>query len=125
MDEDNNFPKNWLPFLETLLSEMKDKLTRIDGSVIREFAFPEMNNKIKVAIGVRRSGKTCLCFQKIKEYLKNGVPFSRILYINFEDDRLVPLSHQKLAELLEAFYTLYPENHDQTTYLYRGRFFNI
>lgn len=125
MNRDTYLPKKWLPLLESLSFELKDKLARMDGSISREFAFAEMSNKIKVAIGVRRSGKTYLCLQKIKEFLNNGIPLSRILYINFEDDRLAPASHQKLAELLEGFYTLYPENHDQTTYLFLDEIQNV
>ena len=54
---------NYILVLNSLLAEFKDKLDLLDGSVEREFAFPEMVNKIKVAIGVRRSGKTFLCLQ--------------------------------------------------------------
>ncbi len=111
--------------LSSLLIELKDRLNLLDGSVEREFSFPEMANKIKVAIGVRRSGKTYLCLQKIRQYLESGIVFSRILYINFEDDRLAPATQQTLVALLEAFYTLYPENHEQTCYLFLDEIQNV
>ena len=116
---------NYIPVLNSLLAEFKDKLDLLDGSVEREFAFPEMVNKIKVAIGVRRSGKTFLCLQKAKQYIASGISFSRILYINFEDDRLAPATQETLVGLLEAFYTLYPENHDQICYLFLDEVQNV
>src|SRR5205807_1805498 len=48
-----------------------------------------------------------------------------ILYINFEDDRLLPLHHQKLAKLVDAFYSLYPENHDRKCYLFFDEIQNV
>ena len=48
-----------------------------------------------------------------------------ILYINFEDDRLLPLNEQKLAKLVDAFYSLYPENHDRKCYLFFDEIQNV
>lgn len=111
--------------LENLSIELQDKLAGMDGNVQREQRFPDNAQKIKVAIGIRRSGKTFLCLQTIKEYLNSGVPLSRILYINFEDDRLLPLTQEKLVNLLESFYTLYPENHQQLCYLFLDEIQNV
>lgn len=111
--------------LQSLRTEFEDKIRLMNGAIRREVRFPEMTNKIKVAIGVRRAGKTFLCLQKIKEYLNTGIPFSQILYINFEDDRLMPLTQEKLVGLLEAFYTLNPENHDQLCYLFLDEIQNV
>ena len=74
---------------------------------------------------MRRSGKTYFVFQHILALIKNGIPLSRILYINFEDDRLLPLYRQKLASLIEAFYTLYPENHELKCYLFLDEIQNV
>lgn len=41
-----------------------------------------------VFVGVRRSGKSFLMFQKIQELLKNGKTWDDMLYLNFEEDRL-------------------------------------
>lgn len=103
--------------LQVVREELRDALTRIEPSLVpRTVKFPDASNKIKVAIGMRRSGKTYFIYQAILEQLRSGVSFTRILFINFEDDRLLPLDAHKLAALLEAFYTLYPENHDQKCY---------
>lgn len=104
--------------LEILISEFHDKLKFLSGLVPRDIQFPEAPNKIKVAIGMRRSGKTYIVYEKILKLLDDGVLLSRILYINFEDDRLLPLTQEKLAKLIEAFYSIYPENHESKCYLF-------
>lgn len=107
------------------LGELKDRLATIGPLVERVAHFPDADHKIKVAIGIRRSGKTFLLYQTILKLLKENVERTRILYINFEDDRLMPLSREKCAKLLEAFYELYPENHDQRCYLFLDEIQNV
>lgn len=111
--------------LKTLLTEFYDKLERLSDLVHRDAQFPKAPGKIKVAIGMRRSGKTYFIYQHILKLLEEGVPKSRILYINFEDDRLFPMDHTKLAKLIEAFYSLYPENHEKKCYLFLDEIQNV
>jgi uncharacterized protein len=80
---------------------------------------------INVAIGARRAGKTYLLYQKIRELIAQGVSIDQILFVNFEDDRILPMNGQKLAALLEAFYTLYPKNHDLECFLFLDEIQNI
>ncbi|HLB55841.1 MAG TPA: ATP-binding protein [Coxiellaceae bacterium] len=103
--------------LEVLLGEFHRKLQHTTF-IVRDAVFPIAENKIKVAVGMRRAGKTSFIYQTIQALLVKKIPLSRILYINFEDDRLVPLTREKLAKLVDAFYALYPENHDQRCYLF-------
>ena len=81
-----------------LLTEFHDKLGSLRNQVPRETTFPDIDNKIKVAIGMRRTGKTYFIFQKIAHLIQNGVPLSQILYINLEDDRLLPLTREKTTD---------------------------
>ncbi len=111
--------------LEILLGEFRDKLERLREIVTRDKQFPDAPNKIKVAIGVRRAGKTYFLYQQILKLLEDGVDRTAILYLNFEDDRLLPLSEQKLAKLVDAFYALYPENHDRKCYLFFDEIQNV
>jgi predicted AAA+ superfamily ATPase len=48
-----------------------------------------------------------------------------MLYINFEDDRLLPMDQKSLAALLDAFYTLYPDNHQHRCYLFLDEIQNV
>lgn len=111
--------------LPLLLGEFRDKLNLLKNLVLRDAQFPDAPNKIKVAIGMRRSGKTYFLYQKILKILSEGVDKTSILYINFEDDRLLPLNEQKLAKLVDAFYALYPENHDKKCYLFFDEIQNV
>lgn len=111
--------------LQILLGEFRDKLKHLKGLVIREAQFPEAPNKIKVAIGMRRSGKTYFLYQKILKLLDKKVDLTSILYLNFEDDRLLPLDEKKMAKLIDAFYALYPANHDKKCYLFFDEIQNV
>lgn len=111
--------------LQILIEEFQERLSRLTELVPRRATFSEAPNKINVAVGMRRVGKTYLIYQAILRQLELGIPFSRILFINFEDDRLLPLDAHKLAALLEAFYTLYPDNHDHKCYLYLDEIQNV
>jgi predicted AAA+ superfamily ATPase len=111
--------------LKTLLGEFHDKLERLEGLVNRNTQFPEAPGKIKIAMGMRRAGKTFFSYQTILKLIEQGLPKSSILYINFEDDRLLPLNQLKLAKLVEAFYSIYPENHERKCYLFLDEIQNI
>ncbi|NGX63870.1 MAG: hypothetical protein KR126chlam6_01289 [Candidatus Anoxychlamydiales bacterium] len=112
--------------LQVLLGEFQDKLKLIKEKIIRrDISFAKAENMIKVAMGMRRSGKTYFVYQNILDMLKKGTDLSRVLYINFEDDRLLPLDRKKLANLLEAFYSIYPENHEQKCYFFLDEIQNV
>lgn len=111
--------------LQILLGEFYDKLNHLKDLVERDVQFPNAPSKIKVAIGMRRAGKTYFLYQHILKMLGDGVDKKTILYINFEDDRLLPWNEQKLAKLVDAFYSLYPENHDRKCYLFFDEIQNV
>jgi len=114
-----------LPILRILLGEFHDKLKILQGIVRRDARFPEAPNKIKVAIGMRRTGKTYFLYQHILDFIQSGIDKTSILYINFEDDRLLPLDAKKLAQLVDAFYSLYPDNHDKKCYMFFDEIQNV
>ena len=111
--------------LARLLEEFHDNIKSLHDLVPRTAIFPNVKNKINVAIGMRRVGKTYFVFQKIKQLLDIGVELTQILYINFEDDRLFPLNASTLAGLLDDFYSLYPDNHEKPCYFFLDEIQNI
>src|SRR5437016_1125963 len=98
--------------LQFLLGEFYAKIQDLK-LIQRDVQFPDAPNKIKVAMGMRRVGKTYLCYQHIQKLIESGVAKTSILYLNFEDDRLQPIHQQKFAKLVDAFYSIYLENHDK------------
>ena len=111
--------------LQVLLEEFKEKIPSFNEITGRNLAFPDLHNKIFVAMGMRRTGKTYFLLKIINDLLVSKIPLTRILYINFEDDRLFPLTQEKLRELLDGFYTLYPENHDKLCYFFLDEIQNV
>ena len=112
--------------LDTLMAELQDKLITTRNYLVRQIQFPETPHKIQVAIGMRRVGKTCLLLQVLRGLISDQkLPRHRILYLNFEDDRLLPCAEAKLRSLLEGFYQHYPENHDHLCYLFLDEIQNV
>lgn len=107
-----------IELIKTLILEFHEKLSTFHLLIKRDIKFPDIANKILVAIGMRRTGKTHFVFQHIQSLLQKNVSQNHILYINFEDDRLYPLDAKKLGELIDSFYTLYPDNHNHLCYLF-------
>lgn len=112
-----------MSLIETLVGENRER--KWPGLIEREFSFSSASGKVKVAIGVRRSGKTFFQFQQIKKLLQEKIPSDRILYINFEDERLLPLDAKGLGELLDSFYALYPDNHQHKCYFFLDEIQNV
>ena len=90
----------------------------LPASVIkRETTIPLNTGKIITLPGVRRSGKSSIFLLTINELLRQGVPKERILYINFDDERLIfePGENDKI---LEAYRELFPEIPFSEVYLF-------
>jgi predicted AAA+ superfamily ATPase len=68
------------------------------------FVEPQANH---VFVGIRRAGKTFLMFQEIKQMLTSGHALREVLYINFEDERLLEMQAKDLEQLTEAHLELF------------------
>jgi predicted AAA+ superfamily ATPase len=81
-------------------------------------------DEIIVIKGVRRSGKSTLMLNQIKKLHQNNIPKNNILFINFEDPRLI--NHLSL-ELLEQIYEVYFEylNPSDKPYIFLDEVQNI
>jgi hypothetical protein len=111
--------------LQTLQDEFHSTLSLTEKSTPRAYQFPEAKNLIKVAVGMRRSGKTYFLFQTIRELLSKQIELKRILYLNFEDDRILPMDFKAMGQMIDTWYTLYPENHDHCCYLFLDEVQNV
>ena len=52
-------------------------------------------------IGIRRTGKSYMMYQQIKQLEASGIPLSQIVYVNFEDERLLEMTAEDLNLILE------------------------
>ncbi|MHC4887019.1 MAG: ATP-binding protein [Planctomycetota bacterium] len=91
----------------------------------RDCELPRLPRKADVVIGMRRTGKTFFCYQKIKELLDQGVALHEILYLNFEDDRLIDFSVEHFQLILDIYYARYPENRDRRCHFFLDEIQNI
>ena len=67
--------------------------------IIREYDLEENVNYCFV--GIRRTGKSYLMYQQIKRLLNEGVGLHQIVYVNFEDERLLEMTSEDLNLILE------------------------
>ena len=88
------------------------KLIRRDIS----YDIPEVQRALTI-IGPRRAGKTYFMFQIIKDLL-GQIDRRKIIFVNFEDPRLIDVNLDDLMEFLDVFYTIYPENVKETCYFF-------
>lgn len=88
-----------------------------------DLACPE--NKIRCVTGVRRSGKTFAFYQLIDDLLKQKIEKQRILYINFEDERLLPLSAPDFSTILNTYYETYPALKEKKVFVFFDEIQNI
>jgi uncharacterized protein len=79
----------------------------------RRTELPWLKNKADTIIGMRRSGKTYFLFQIAQNMIASGIPREAILYLNMEDERLIPLSTVDLQLIPDIFYRLQPSMRDR------------
>ncbi len=62
----------------------------------RQLVLPRLPRKIDVVVGMRRSGKTWFLYQQLNSHEAAGVERDRLLYLDFEDERLAGLESADL-----------------------------
>jgi hypothetical protein len=77
-----------------------------------------VEGKANVVVGMRRTGKTWFCYQLMKELLDQGIPKERILYLNFEDERLLPFEAAHFQTILETSFRKFPSFKDSPCYFF-------
>lgn len=85
----------------------------------RHARLPWLPGKVDTVIGMRRTGKTCFVFQVIKDLLSRGVPKESVLYLNFEDERLLPMTVADMQMIPDIYYRRFPQLRDsQCTFFF-------
>lgn len=72
---------------------------------LRDFSYEDFGNY--VFVGIRRAGKSYLLYQRMQQFLAEGIGWDEMLYLNFEDERLVGMQLQDLNLLLETHLEMY------------------
>jgi hypothetical protein len=84
----------------------------------RDIRIPQVPGKAVAVIGPRRAGKTTFLWQVLGERLAADTPRERLLYFNFEDERLAGLAADNLGLIVEEYYRLHPEVRDRERVLF-------
>ena len=91
--------------LEQVLSEQQLELYNLSSKTLctrpEEQLVDLDSNMAQVVIGVRRCGKSTLCFNVLKN---SGVLFA---YANFDDERFEEMTSNDLNSVLEVLYKIY------------------
>lgn len=91
---------------------------KLPETVPRKLQLPLGTKKVVTLVGIRRVGKTFLLFETMQRLLSQGVDKRQILYLNFEDDRLLPFDVNDFDLILRAHDELFPEVIDKKRYLF-------
>ncbi len=92
--------------------------------VSRDYVLPLTLNKIITVIGPRRSGKTALLQFAAQKLVKDGIKATQIIYINFEDERLLLLA-KDLDKILQAYAEMYPKQELADCYFFFDEIQNV
>lgn len=79
----------------------------------RHIQLPWLPGKIDTVVGMRRSGKTWFLYQVISELIDKGIPRESILYLNLEDERLLPMGASDLHLIPDIYFRRYPHLKDR------------
>lgn len=86
---------------DTLKQIMIDQKEIYLNNTIITRQYPLEENVNYCFVGIRRTGKSYLMYQQIKQLESKGVPLSQIVYVNFEDERLLEIKVTDLNTILE------------------------
>lgn len=99
----------------TIIAEFEER--DLPRPTPRHASLPNLPGKADALVGMRRVGKTWRLFQHIWKLLDRGVPRSRLLYVNLEDERL-SVEASELSTLMDAWYARQPSTPGQEHWLY-------
>ncbi len=84
----------------------------------REKPLPTGDGKIVTIPGVRRCGKTSRMEVLVNELLGQGISRERILWVSFDDERLVRMTSDELGMIIDAYREMYPDTDMADVYMF-------
>ena len=99
---------------EYLIDFQKRQLPEL---IKRELSIPK-THKIKSIIGPRRAGKTYFLYQNMEQLIESGVKKENIVYLNFEDPRLIGINFKEIKEIIKLHWQIYPSSMKDNLYVF-------
>lgn len=87
-----------------LIKEGQDEIQELD-LYERDFDFEEFGRY--VLVGIRQAGKSYLLYQRAKKFLQKNHNVQEVVYINFDDERLLGMTADDFDLILQAYSTMY------------------
>lgn len=84
----------------------------------REKQLPVNEGKIVTIPGVRRCGKTSRMETVVNNLLAAGVERERVLWMSFDDERLVCMTSDDLDQIIEAYREMFPDMEMSFVYMF-------
>lgn len=109
--------------LEYIITDFHER--KLPDLTRRETALPCITGKVDTVIGMRRAGKTYFLYQAMQDQLKLGLAKEKLLYINFDDERLLPLNTNQLHLITEVYYRMFPEFKNEKCYFFFDEIQNV
>ena len=75
----------------------------------RDVKLPINRKKIITVPGVRRCGKSTMLEIAVNNLVREGVPSENILWIGFDDERLINMSSEELDDVIVAYMEMFPD----------------
>lgn len=95
---------------EVIEGKLADALRQTFPDLVRRDAPVSTHpKKVKAVVGMRRAGKTSFLFQMLQARYSSGVSRDRLVYFNFEDERLAEMLAEDLERVIESYYRQFPD----------------
>lgn len=98
---------------------------KLPDMIPRSCRYPVVEGRATILVGIRRCGKTYRCYQHMCELLRSGITQDRMLYLNFEDERLRGFSVDDFQMILDIYYERFPNNRDVLCYFFFDEIQNV
>lgn len=109
--------------IKRIILESQEK--KLPWLIERDLNINLKTKKIIAITGPRRSGKTYFLFQIMKFLLKNGISRNQIIYINFDDPRLLPMDSSGIELIYESYKELYPDFNNRDNFIFFDEIQNV
>ena len=90
---------------KTLIIEGQEELQEVE-LYERPFEFEEEGRY--VLVGIRQAGKSYLLYQFARQLMQQGYSVKEMVYINFDDERLLDMTADDFDLILQAYNSMYP-----------------
>jgi predicted AAA+ superfamily ATPase len=98
---DSNMNKD---VFKTIIKEGQEELLHVE-LYQRPFEFEE--NGRYVLVGIRQAGKSYLLYQRAKQYIRQGHDVKEMVYVNFDDERLLGMTSEDFDLILQSYAAMY------------------